>query len=366
MMKAFITGGTGFIGRRVIRKLLARGYEVAAIARSGASMSKLEAMGASVFRGNITEKESLRPGMTGSDLVFHLAGWYKLGRGDHRDVESAERINVQGTRNVLELASELGVPKTIYTSTLAVFGDTKGEFPDENFYQGGPFQTVYDRTKWIAHYEVAVPLIEHGAAIIILMPGVTHGPGDHSVLADLMRRFYRGQLIIFPGRKTGFTLSHVRDIAEAHILAAEKGRVGETYIIADQPITLEELVPLWAEITRKPPPLLYIPDELLRASAPLVGLLNSVMDLPESFSLEATRSAGITYFGRADKAKKELGWQPLPIEEGLQDTFQWIAQTTFDTGPFTTRERQVAGLSLFSAIILIFLWLLFRRKKDKS
>jgi hypothetical protein len=194
-MKAFVTGGTGFIGQQVVRKLLARHYAVYALARSAASAQTLAALGCTIVQGDITDVESMREGMAGSDVVFHIAAWYKVGSPDWLQ---AEAINVGGTRNVLRLAHELGVPRIIYTSTIAVFGDTQGQLVDETFYQGGPFLSEYDRTKWLAHYKVAVPLIEKGAPIIIVMPGMVYGPGDTSSLAEMMRLFYRG-LPALPG-----------------------------------------------------------------------------------------------------------------------------------------------------------------------
>ena len=208
-MKAFVTGGSGFIGQHVIRKLVDREYEVYALARSKASAEIVEALGAIAVPGDITDTESMREGMAGSDVVFHIAAWYKIGA---KDWSEAEVINVSGTRKVLRLAHQLGIPKIIYTSTVAIFGDTKGQLVDESFYQGGPFLSEYDRTKWLAHYKVALPLIEKGAPIIIVMPGGVYGPGDTSVIAELMQLFYRGLLSVVPGANSVLTYAHV----EAH------------------------------------------------------------------------------------------------------------------------------------------------------
>ena len=123
-MKAFVTGGSGFIGQHVVRKLIDRGYEVNALARSEQSAAILNALGATVFAGDITDTASMRPAMKGCDLVFHMAAWYYIGA---KDWMQAEAINVGGTRRVLRLAHELGIPKIVYTSTVAVFGDTQGQ-----------------------------------------------------------------------------------------------------------------------------------------------------------------------------------------------------------------------------------------------
>ena len=129
-MKAFVTGGSGFIGSYLIRQLVAQGYEVFALVRSSLSATFVEANGAQAIQGNVLDVESMRDSMQGSDVVFHLAAWYKVGSPDWM---KAEVVNVQGTRNVLTLAHELGIPKTVYTSTVAVFGDTKGQIVDETY-----------------------------------------------------------------------------------------------------------------------------------------------------------------------------------------------------------------------------------------
>src|SRR5690554_4242056 len=208
-MKAFVTGGSGFIGRHLVRKLVERGYDVVALARSPESAQLLTALGARVAQGDISDESSMREPMRGADVVFHVAGWYKIGADDWM---KAETINVGGTRKVLRLAHELGVPRIIYASTVAVFGDTGGRLVDENYRSNGPFLSEYDRTKWLAHYKVAEPLIEQGAPITIVMPGGVYGPGDHSMIGELMRQFYNGMPAVL-GPETTLTYAHVEDIA---------------------------------------------------------------------------------------------------------------------------------------------------------
>ena len=222
-MKIFITGGTGLIGKRVLRKLVARGDEVYALARSEHSAEAVEALGAHAVRGDLHTVAALRAGMQGCDVVFHIAAWYALGANDPGKMAA---INVGGTLNVLRTAHEVGVPKIVYTSSIAVFGDTHGAIADEDFYQGPPFLTDYDRTKWRAHYEVALPLIADGVPIVIVQPGAVYGPHDHSLVGALMAGFYHGWLPALPGPETMLTYTYVEDVAEGHVLAADKGKVG--------------------------------------------------------------------------------------------------------------------------------------------
>jgi len=356
-MKAFVTGGTGFIGRAVVRKLIERGYQVQALARAESGAAMLRAMGAAVTIGDIIDRESMREGMRGSDIVFHIAAVYDF---TPDGIARSESINIGGTHNVLELAFDLGVPRIVYTSTVAIFGDTKSEVPDETYYAGGPFLSEYDRTKWLAHYEVAEPLIAQGAPIIIVMPGAVYGPGDNSWLVDMMRLFYRGMLPVLPGPETVLTFAYIDDIAEGHILAAEKGRIGESYILAGPAVPLGEMVDFWAQLTGKPRPAARIPARFARGLAPITARAQPALSLPQAFSGALFRTLGASYAGRSDKARAELGWRPRPIQAGMLETFEWIAATE----PASTgeREKRVAGVILVAAVALLFIWLVGRNR----
>lgn len=363
-MKAFVTGGAGFIGHHIVRKLIDRGYEVVALARSPNSAARLTSIGAVVVPGDITDISSMREGMRGSDVIFHIAAWYAIGGVDR---EQMEIVNVGGTRKVLRLAYELGISRIIYTSTVNVFGDTNGEFVDETYYSEGPFRTEYDRTEWLAHYKVAVPLMEKGAPITIVMPGPVYGPGDHSIVADLMRMFYRGFPIIM-GADSVATYTHVEDVAEGHILAAEKGRIGESYILTGPAIPLGEMIDFWAHLTGKPAPSLHVPSSFVRASAPMADLASQFTDLNSAFSKEGASLAGVTYMARSDKAREELGWKTRPLQSGMLETFEWIAATEDErkTTVVRRREEQVARLAMFTAVLLLVAWLFSRGRKNKT
>lgn len=365
-MKAFVTGGTGFIGRRVIDKLLERGYDVYALVRNPAAARDLQAKGVHLVEGNINYRESMRSAMQGSDVVFHIAGWYQLGS---RDQSQAERINVDGTRNVLGLAHELGVPRIVYTSTVGVFGDTKGALVDESYRMPAdqPFLTEYERTKWKAHYEVALPLIEQGAPVIIVQPGGVYGPGDPSLIGEMMRAFLRGMFSILPGPEMALTYAHVDDVAEGHILAAEKGKIGESYILAGPAIPLGEMLQIWAEVTGRPAPVASIPARYLKPFAPLLEVIGHYVPLPPLISRDAVAVLDATYGGRANKAHRELGWGTRSLVEGMRQTFAEMAEQEASrraqVAPPSARKRQAAGIILAAGLVLLAVWLLSRRKK---
>jgi dihydroflavonol-4-reductase len=360
-MRVFVTGGTGFIGWHLVNKLLRKGHSVWALARSETGAARLQQIGATVVWGNILDPESIRDVIRDSDLVFHLAAWYKLGS---RDWKRAEQVNVTGTRNVLELAYELGVPKIIYTSTVNVLGDTHGQIVDESYQiptEGGqPFQIEYERTKWKAHYEVALPLIEKGAPIIIVMPAAVYGPGDTSLVGDLMNAYYLGLLPLFPGPETKLAPAHVEDIAEGHLLAAEKGRIGESYLLAGSKLSFREMAYLWAQTSGKSAPVAFIPARFLRPMAPFLGKIQKILPLPPLLSQDGANIMGVTYLASSEKAKRELGWQPRPHEQGFRETFEMMAIAPKPAFPLAPRQRKVVGLAAAAIAGLLF-W--YRKRK---
>lgn len=324
MQSAFVTGGTGFIGGRLIALLIARGVEVRALARSKVGLDKIKALGATPIPGDVTDPASMKEAMRGCDVVFHVAAMYEIGARYTRQMEA---VNVDGARNVFETAMEAGVPRIVYTSTAAIHGDTKGKMVDENHripFEALKSSTLYEQTKWRAHYEVALPMIARGAPIVIVESGGVYGPEDHSLVGDLLELYVRGRLPILPDRDTAFTFTYVDDIAEGHILAAEKGRIGESYCMGYKPISLGNLLDLCAQVSGRPKVLLKIPSIFVRPTWPLMALIEKVIPLPAMLSGEAVRSVGTTWIVSCKKAQEELGWNPRPAEEGLKLTFDWL------------------------------------------
>ena len=318
MAKYLVTGATGFIGGEIVKQLIGRGHTVVALVRSPEKAGMLKALGVVMHAGDITAPDTLTAPMAGVDGVFHTAAWYKVGVSDPQ----AERINVEGTRNVLNAMRALGIPRGVYTSTVAVLSDTHGMVPDETYHYDGPHLSRYDRTKWRTHYEVALPSMKDGLPLIIVMPGVVYGPGDtsgmHTALVDLLR----GRLPMTPAR-TAFCWAHVEDTARGHILAMERGKPGETYIITGPRHTFEEAFDLAARLAHVRPPLLHPGPRMMRATAALMGVAGRFVSLPPAFTPEALRVlAGTTYFGSNEKAVRELGFSARPLDEGMAQTIE--------------------------------------------
>jgi nucleoside-diphosphate-sugar epimerase len=303
------------------------------VVRTPAKAGGLAALGVRTYTGDVTDKESLRAPMTGVDGVYHIAGWYKIGV---RDTREAEAINVHGTRNVLELMRELAIPKGVYTSTLAVFSDTHGRRVDESYRFTGQHLSVYDRTKAEAH-AVAETFVRAGLPLVIVQPGLIYGPGDTSSLRTSLVQYLQGRQPFMP-TGTAFCWAHVDDVAAAHRLAMDKGRPGETYIIAGPCHPLTELFELAQTITGVPAPRLRLPGGLVRATAGLMGLVEKLVPVPDAFSAEFLRvNGGTTYLGDNAKARRELGYNPRSLREGMTETLgvemALLKKATTDDGP---------------------------------
>jgi nucleoside-diphosphate-sugar epimerase len=318
MMKYFVTGATGFVGSRVAQLLREEGHEVVAIARNPLKAESLTTIGIDVRPGDITDRASLRGPMSGADGIFHIASWYKVGQRNNRD---GVRINVDGSRNVLETMRELGIPKGVYTSTLAVNSDTRGQMVDETYRFTGRHLSEYDRTKAVAHHDIAVPMMRAGLPLVIVMPGAIYGPNDTSATGDLMRQYLDGKLKMVP---RGVTLcwAHVDDIARGHLLAMEKGIPGEEYIIAGPEHTIEDLFRRAELISGIPAPKIMIPAAAMSGMAKTMGVVERLIPVPETYSGEYLRiAAGVTYLGDNSKARRKLGYKPRSLDEGLRATF---------------------------------------------
>jgi nucleoside-diphosphate-sugar epimerase len=319
-VRYFLTGATGFIGGAVLRRLVAAGHDVVALVRNPAKAAGLKAAAVTLHAGDITDRESMRAGMLGCDGVYHVAGWYKVGV---RDATDAQPINVDGTRNVLTLMRDLGIPKGVYTSTLAVFSNTRGAVVDETYHHDGPHLSEYDRTKAAAHYEIAEPMIRDGLPLVVVQPGGVYGPGDNGPFHETFARYLRRRLPMLPAG-AGYCWGHVEDTARGHVLAMERGRTGESYIIAGPPHTLVDVFALAERITGVPAPRLVVPAGLLQRMAAVTGTIGRAIPLPADLNAERLRVlAGVTYFGKSDKALRELGFQARPLAAGLVETMAW-------------------------------------------
>lgn len=321
-MQIFLTGGCGFLGKWITRKLLARGWHVLALARNpdsdGAKIIK--EMGATIVPGDITERESMRETMRGADVVIHNAGWYELGI-TKRQHELMHSINVGGTKNTLGLAAELGIPKIIYISSMLAYGHTGDEWVDETFQRRAAPMNYYEETKSEAH-EFANKLQKEGAPIVIVCPGGIIGPGDHSGTGYLMRMYIRYLLPPILFGKTGRrSIVHVEDAAEAIIRSVEQGLVGETYILSSGVTSYSDMISLWqttqggSKVT-----LFWMPKNIAVAFSALCEPIERIFNLPLVFNRDFANIAFVNWSFSGTKAERELGIQFRNVEQVYLDT----------------------------------------------
>jgi nucleoside-diphosphate-sugar epimerase len=317
-MRYALTGGTGFVGGHLARQLRAAGHDVVAVVRSPDRAGALRDLGCIPAAGDVTDRASLVGAFRGCDGVFHVAGWYKVGA---REPDRAWAVNVRGTRHTLEAARETGVPRVVYTSTLAVNSDTRGRVVDETYHFAGEHLSVYDHTKALAH-EVAAGF--DGVEVVTVMPGGIYGPGDTSQTGQLIRRVAGGHVVAAPAGLQ-LCMAHVDDVAHGHVLAMQSGRAGGPYMLAGPRTTLVEVLRITAELagTRGP---VVLPDAAVAASEGLMRVVEKVLPVPADYRSESLRVSRASYLGTPAKAQAELGWSARDLRAGLVETVEFDAR----------------------------------------
>ena len=318
-MRAFLTGGTGFIGGYVARKLRDRGDDVVALVRTSSKASELEALGCELVQGDLASQERLQEAMKGCDAVFHVAAVYKVGIPT-RECDEMRAANIGGTERTLNAAVAAGVNKIVYVSTVGYFGNTRGRVVDETYVRedDGAYLSCYDETKLKAH-AIAKDRIAKGAPVVIAQPGGVYGPGDQSEVGSFVRNMATGKLRFKSFPDVGFNMGYVDDIADGIILAHDKGKIGESYVFGGEISTLGELVDKVAEISGQKPIRLTMPAWAIKASIPIAPLVTKVMGLPPNLKELIKTSDGVTYWATDEKARRELGYSPRTLEEGLRE-----------------------------------------------
>src|SRR3954470_6747650 len=319
-MRIFLTGATGFIGSRVAAQLRDRGDEVVALVRSPSKAAGLRAAGCEIVEGDLSDGPAIDQGVAGADAVIHNGADYRVG------IPKSERpalheANVAGTVRVLDAAMAAGVKKIVHVSTNNVFGSTGDTVADEGYRRdvSKGFLSTYDETKYLAHQE-ARKRIEAGAPIIIVQPGAVYGPGDHSQVGNIIDQTRTGKmkLIMFPE----FTLPYVYvdDLADGVVLALDKGRLGETYILGGEEATMRELVTAVAELSGRKPPKRALPTALIKTGIPFGPVVGKLMGFPPNLGELIRTSDGVRIRVTDAKARSELGYAPRGLRDGLTQT----------------------------------------------
>jgi dihydroflavonol-4-reductase len=321
-MNIFLTGGTGFIGLPLTLTLIQRGWKVIALVRNpnSAEAKAIQALGAQLVRGDVTDRESMREAMTGVDVVIHNAGWYKFGITKQAH-DTMRAINVHGTEYTLGLAVELGISKIVYTSTILAFGQTGDLVADESFQRRTLPQSYYEQTKTEAH-EFAVELQQRGAPIVIACPAGVIGPGDHSGLGYLVRMYVRGFLppVLFAadGRRAHV---YVDDVAEGIVRCVEHGRMGETYILSNGIMKHRDMFNFWKQTPGGVKmTFFWLPYTIALPFNIVLEPIERLLRLPMVFCREFALASFASWQFSAAKAERELGMRFRNLEQAWLDT----------------------------------------------
>jgi nucleoside-diphosphate-sugar epimerase len=322
-MKALVTGANGFTGSHLVRLLEQRGNMVVGLVRKSSNLSRLADTQVQLVYGDLSDREALRTAMQGVDTVFHTAAYVELGLVNAVEME---RVNVAGTRAVMEIAKEMGVGKIVYCSTIGVFGDTQGRTVDETFQRTQKdFSSAYDRTKYDAQGLVD-QMAQQGLPVVSVMPSGIFGADDPHFI-PVLRQFLKGGLKLWAGGDRVTGVVHVDDLAMAMILAAETAPTGEHYIISAGDLTTREMFQIVGQQAGIPAP----------AEAPkaLVRLVGNILDpIGRLFSWQPPLSRERVHYVydrcvRVDaaKARRELNWQPRSVADTLSEIAQAVQKT---------------------------------------
>lgn len=322
-----VTGGTGFVGAHVVRALLAKSLRVRCLVRTGRKRTNLEGLPVGLVEGDLADPPSLARAMSGVSTLYHVAADYRLWTPDPAELH---RTNVGGTENVLAAASEAGVARVVYTSSVGALGLAADGSPASE-------ETPVDRDAIVGHYKrskfdaerVAEAWAARGLSVVIVNPSTPIGEFD-------VKPTPTGQLVVdFLNRRmpayvdTGLNVVDVRDVAAGHLLAAGKGRPGEKYILGNRNLTLKEILGMLAAITGLPAPTLRLPHAIPLAAAAVDTFLAGLLGRPPRVSLESVRMSRHRMFFDASKAVRELGLPQSPVKDALARSVRWFRENGY-------------------------------------
>jgi dihydroflavonol-4-reductase len=322
----FLTGGTGFVGANLIRLLLAEGHQVRALVRPQNPADNLKNLAIERVSGDLNDPD-LAQKMRGCDGLFHVAAHYSLWQ---KDRDQLYQSNVLGTRNILASARKAGIERTVYTSSVAAIGVRKdGQLTDESYQS--PVKNLigaYKQSKYWAEQE-AVQAAQRGQAIIIVNPSTPIGPWDikPTPTGEIILRFLRRQMPAYVD--TGLNLIDVRDVAQGHLLAWQKGKSGDRYILGHQNLSLKMILEQLAEITGMPAPQQTVPLWLPLTVAWIDEKILAPLGKNPSVPMDGVRMSAQTMYYDATKAVKQLGLPQSPIKTALQDAVDWFREAGY-------------------------------------
>lgn len=321
MTRALVTGGTGFVGAHVVRRLLRESLDVRCLARPGSNRKNLEGLSVEWAEGDLTEVESLRRAVKGCSMLFHVAADYRLWV---RDPDAMDRVNVIGSRYLLACAAEAGVEKVVFTSSVAAVG-RDGHEPGKEFMDPLPNQLIgpYKKSKFESEL-VAREFARKGLPVVIVNPSAPIGSHDikptptGKMVVDLLNARMPGYL------DTGMNFVDVEDVAEGHWLAAQKGTIGERYILGHENLTLKAFLEAVARVAGVPAPRFRIPYAVAWAAGAACAGWSAVTGREPAVPLDGVRMAAHPMYYDASKAVRELGLPQTPVVRAIEKAVRWF------------------------------------------
>jgi dihydroflavonol-4-reductase len=322
-MLAFVTGATGFVGSHVARVLSEQGAELRLLVRAGSDTQNIEGLKADRVPGDLRDPESIEKAMAGCDTVFHVAADYRLWV---RDPGQMYQANVEGTRAILDAARKNGVRRVVHTSSVATMGFTSnGHLADEDFPVSlermiGP----YKRSKFMAE-QLALKAGISGMDVVVVNPTTPVGEQDirptptGRIVVDFLKKKFPAYV------DTGLNLVDVRECALGHLIALDKGRSGERYILGGENLTLKQILDKLAALTGLPSPKVRVPYVMALATSVVDEVVTGrILGREPRATIDAVRMGRKKMFVSSAKAERELGWKPSPVDDALRRAVEWF------------------------------------------
>jgi dihydroflavonol-4-reductase len=313
-----VTGGTGFLGRALVQRLLDTGSRVKGLARSDASASGLAALGAEPVRGDVLDLDAVAVAMRGCEVVYHAAGANAFCL---RDPSPLFQVNVRGSENVVRGAAQAGVRRLVYTSSAATLGEASGTIGAEESTHRGWFLSDYERSKFEAEQAVFAAAREAGLDVVSVNPASVQGPGRATGSAKLLLDFLNGRIRTVVDSR--LSLVDITDCTEGHLLAGSRGTPGERYVLSGATLSVRDGLALVADVVGIDRPVRTLPPWLALTAATAVEALGRVRRSSPRICRELARTLihGHAYDG--SKATRALGLRYTPVEETLRRTVEW-------------------------------------------
>jgi len=320
MQKVFVTGASGLIGSNLCHKLTELGYEVTGLVRNRSNLLGLKGFTGKIVYGDILDENHLAELMNGADFVFHTAGLVSF---DNRQRKELFRVNVEGTKNVMDAALKVGVNKVVHTSSVAAIGISPvGDIADETVeYNRLKYNIAYSDSKHFGEVEVEKALAR-GLNAVIINPGSIVGQRDVYSHFGVMMRVFKGRRIV-PYLSGGICVVGVDDVVDGEIAALRLGKTGEKYILGSENISFRDLFRKIGEVAGAAEPNLYVPIWTAKAVASLLEVLSYLNRKPPVLTKGHVVAATLPHYFSSEKAKRELGFEPHPIMDAIKKSYAW-------------------------------------------